>query len=151
MRYTFGYNWNNRTKLSPDGKLGALEDKGREVVHFNPMHVARQRQFYTPSITHDRELLPLMVDLELENPRWAPIMNSGQEQECRDTLASDRGLNEKWLHTLSESMSARKRNTRDKLLLSLGYTYLLSRKSGTVMEDENKECEAQRKEFVQKL
>lgn len=94
-RYPFGYNWNNRTELTPDEKQVAFENKSREFVSFNPKHVARQLQFYTPSIKNDRELLAHMVDVELQNPRCALIINYGQEQEFKEALICDRGLNEK--------------------------------------------------------
>lgn len=60
------------------------------------MKVARQRQFYTLSVSQDSEGLAVMVDIDLKNNSRAPIDNSGQEKECKGAFLSDRGLNENW-------------------------------------------------------
>ena len=99
--------------------------------------IAGRRQYFTPSSFTEAAYIGRAVNLEFTEEKWPAIFDAKQEEECYNACDSDKSLCQKWRQKLTDVLSSRKRSARDRLLGSLRYTFLLSRRS-TKLDDSEK-------------
>lgn len=143
-------NWHRRSeKAIGDGIKITDSDV---IVPTSPSKVADCRQYYTPSFQNEKELLMMMIDEEMASTMWYSHFPTEQHKDdCRKIICDDSQLKAQLKQTLSDRMSARKRNARDKLFQFLGYFLVLSRKSKSANEQEESERMLQKEEIHEKF
>ena len=143
-------NWHRRSeKAIGDGIKITNSDV---IVPKSPLKVADCRQYYTPSFQNEKELLMMMTDEEMASAMWySHFPTEKHKDDCRKIICDDNQLKAQVKQTLSDRMSARKRNARDKLFQFLGYFLVLSRKSKSVNEQEESERRSQKEEIHEKF
>ena len=136
-------NWHRRSeKAIGDGIKITNSDV---IVPRSPLKVADDRQYYTPSFRKEKEFLMMMIDEEMASAMWCFHFPTEQHKDdCRKMICDDIQLKGQMKQTLSDRMSARKRNAKDKLFQFLGYFLVLSRKSKSANEQEERERTSQK-------
>ena len=143
-------NWRRRSEQAIRG--GITVSTETKLVPSSPLKLADRRQYFTPSFQNEKEMLIMMVDEEMESPTWAShFPTQMHKEECRRAICNNLQLKGQVKQTLSDRMSGRKRNARDKMFQLLGYFELLSRKSKTTNQHEDSERESQKREVHEKL
>ena len=116
------------------------------------MLIARQRSYFTGSFRTEKDMLLMMVKEELNLLTWASHFTDEEQRDaCCEEVMNGGVLQNRIKQTLSDRIGGSKRNARDKLLQSLGYSYLLSTRSKPSNEMEERKKEKQRQEFHDKF
>ena len=143
-------NWDRRSEKARAEGISIGE--GSKIVPTSPFHLADRRQYFTPSFQNEKEMLTMLVDEEISSTTWAlHFPTEVHKEECRKAICGDVQLTAQIKQTLSDRMSSRKRNARDKLFQFLGYLLLLSRKSKTGTAHEENERKQQKREIQEKF
>jgi len=85
---------------------------------------------------NETDVLREATMIELSDSRWAGVYGESDKGKCLSAILDDRALREKVKQALSDAMSSRKRNAKDKLLEALGYRHLISRMTHRKTSDE---------------
>lgn len=80
-----------------------------------------------PLFVKETDVIRVAICTEMRDRRWGDLMTPRDEEDCLHACLGDRALRERNKQALSEAISSRKRNSKDKLLEALGYTPLVSR------------------------
>lgn len=75
----------------------------------------------------EAEIIKVAVEVELCRNVWSDIFVQKDKEEFFQACLRGRYLRERTRQSISDAISSRKRSTKDKLLETLGYTYLVSR------------------------
>lgn len=119
-------NWTFRCEESVQGS-GLLKIGDGWYAPSCPIEVALRREYFTPSYVDDVEILKLAVEMELSRTVWDNVYLEKDKEDILHACTFDKFLRERTRQSLSDAISARKRNAKDKLLEALGYTHLVSR------------------------
>ena len=143
-------NWRRRGEDATGEGIRASSDT--KVVPSSPFKLADRRQYFTPSFQNEKEMVINMVNEEMASPTWTSHFPTDvHREECRRAICNNLQLKGQVKQTLSDRMSGRKRNARDKMFQLLGYFEILSGKSKTTNQHEDCERESQKREVHEKL
>ena len=118
--------WERRCDFVND--KGVKVADGRMVAPFPPNSLTLQSRYFTFSFEKEKNLLEEIVKTELRSENWGDIFKTQEEEEnCVRSLTENKKLCSKLRCTLSDEMSARKRQTRDLFFSSFGYDSLVTR------------------------
>ena len=144
--------WTGRT-IEVEPVEGALwSENGVGYIATPPGYIIKNLQWYTPSYRDESDLLNDLVRHVLRQSPWCDVFSDEEQRVCcQEAVAGSKELKVKVTQKLSDVMSARKRNARDRLFGSLGYTKLMSRCTMLTTRAEMDEREDQKREASEKL
>lgn len=145
-------NWRNRAETGVEMGIPFVAGSEEMCIPYPPLLLAGRREYYTPSFRDEKDFLSGIVRQALSSPRWSSVFTTDcVKKECEIALLEDRFIRKKMKQTLSDALSKKKRDARDKLFQSLGYTMLLSRKSSLAPGFEMEEKVRQKEDAEKKL
>ena len=115
------------------------------------MGTSNSAPYFTPSYPTPKHMLCDIIEFCLNRHSVGGHINDDMKADCIEALSNNKKLRSRMNQLMSDSVTTRKRNARDKLFFQLGYTLLISRKGSGGNEEEKAERNLQRTEALKKL
>lgn len=122
-----------------------------QFVPMNPMRIAGKGEMYTSSVGDIGGFIRDGVENILKGPEFPELQSTQGREDCMGALQKDKGLCDLVRHTISDTVTSRKKNARDTLFQRLGYTWLPSRQRAPVTPSDKDALKKQIREVREKF